>query len=112
MTNYQFAGHLYRTQDERDAAIVYEYMTAGGLNSPAETDKAIAEGLTPEAACDEAIHEWDLLGTKTIEQWTDDGDLEEVEVPALEGLTRENLLAEFQYFFATRPDRADDEDAA
>ncbi len=61
MSNFEFAGSLFRNAAEMHAAIAREYLSAGGLNNVADQ----AEVLTRTAAelADSAICDWELSVT-------------------------------------------------
>jgi hypothetical protein len=105
--SYKFQGTLYRTADARDAAIAYANMTANGLNSWRTINGFILDGLTPEAAADDAIAGWDLLATYD-EDGSDWRGSKEGQ-PVHEGLTRKSLIAAHRDFFEERPDMPDDD---
>lgn len=105
---YKFQSVLYRTADERDAAIAYAWMTANGSNSWREVNRFILDGMTPESAADEAIAGWDLLAVYD-EDGSDWRGSREGE-PVNEGLTRDGLIAAFRDFFEQRPDMPRDDD--
>lgn len=63
----QALGSLFRT--ERDAAVasLYEYVTAGGLNKPAEAIGFLAEGR--DANLDELAREGGTIHDLVVEDW-------------------------------------------
>jgi len=93
--SYEFQGTLFRTRLELAAAVAYEWMTAGGLNSPAEVDKFMPGGvyeITPEAAATEAVENLGLT-----DEWLTERELDV-----------DDLAAAFEEFFSDRPDRNED----
>lgn len=106
--SYLFQSTLYRTADARDAALVYEWMTAGGSNSWRTVNGFILDGATAETLADEAISAWDLLA---VREEDDDGYRGgEFGSQVNDGLTRESLIAAFRDFLADRPDLPDNDD--
>lgn len=98
MTTNEFSGQLYRTTSAMLDAIAHEFMTAGGLNSPAQINHMInAEGLTAERAAREAIEGWNLGHTEY-----DD----EPSHMAANSYSEDDLVAAMQKFFDERPDIA------
>jgi hypothetical protein len=90
--SHEFQSTLYPSSGAMCDAIAYEWMTAGGANSPAAID-----AMTQDAQhhAEECIEGWNLLAqTVTGDDWLADRDSSAAEV-----------LEAFERFFATRPDR-------
>lgn len=91
----EFAGTIYPSTGAMLSGIAYEYMTAGGINSPEQITDMIDNGLTPEQAAREAIEGWTLDRP--------DGDDELSHMDAC-GYTEAGLIEAMRQFFAARPD--------
>lgn len=93
--SFEFQSTLYHNQDAMCAAIAYEWMTAGGANSPDQVTELLS-GRTAEALADEAIITWGLgcaLEQDDSETWMQHRDI-----------TRDDIVTAFRYFIADRPD--------
>jgi hypothetical protein len=88
----KFQSCLYRTEDERNAAIAAAWMDAGGLNSSEQIDEFLADGYSPAAAARECIAGWGL------NEATDEEDVEPY-------ITEAALTEAMEDFFRDRPDR-------
>lgn len=74
--------------------IAFDFFTAGGLNSPAQTTSLIASGLDAERVAQEAIDGWGL----------DHAEQGELTHMRRNGYTREDLVEAMQRFIDERPD--------
>ncbi len=61
MSNFEFAGSLFRNAAEMHASIAHEYLSAGGLNSATDQAEVLAHSATELA--DSAIWDWELSAT-------------------------------------------------
>lgn len=93
----EFAGIIYPTTRAMLDGIAYEYMTAGGINSPAQVTDLIGNGMTPTQAAREAIEGWTLDRSES--------DDEPSHMDAC-GYTMADLIAAMDRFFDERPDLA------
>ena len=93
--SFEFQSTLYHTQSTTCAAIAYEWMTAGGANSPDQVTELLS-GRTAEALADEAIIEWGLDQPSTqddSQNWMQ-----------YRGVNRNDIVTAFRDFIADRPD--------
>lgn len=91
--NYEFQSQLFDTARDMLNAVAYEWMTAGGNNTPEMLDTYPS---TPEADARECITGWGLDQSNS-----DDRDTWMVE----RGVGESDVIAAFERFYATRPDR-------
>lgn len=89
--NHEFQSTLYPTARAMCDAIAYEWMTAGGANSPSDIDALV---LNAQAYAEECITEWELLAQVDDSDWL-----------AVRGASAADVLEAFERFIATRPDR-------
>lgn len=87
--SYEFQSTLHNTSGAMCAAIAYEWMTAGGLNKPADVD-ALIGNATPEGLSAECVEAWDLNS-----EWLSERDT-----------SAADITAAFAEFLSTRPDKA------
>jgi hypothetical protein len=91
----EFQGTIYKTRQERNAALALTWMTAKGTNSVAEIDAYISSDATPETAAVECIATWGLLDQSEVKE----GD------ETAPRFTREEIVESFRAFWHERPDR-------
>lgn len=92
---YEFAGTLYPNCRAMLDAMAFDWMTAGGNNNPEDMDWLVNAGLTAKEASDECIDGWKLDEPLNGEG---ESDMEK------HGYDRDDLIAAFERFLATRPD--------
>ena len=90
--NYEFQSQLFDTARDMLNAVAYEWMTAGGNNTPEMIDTYPS---TPEADARECINGWGLDDEASDgDSWMSRRDVSESDV-----------VEAFKRFYATRPDR-------
>lgn len=94
---YEFRSTLFASRGAMLDAIAYEWMTAGGNNTPEQIDAMIEAGLTAENAAAECVAVWSL------EEPLDGQDESHAE---RHGYTQASITAVMGDFFRDRPDRA------
>jgi|GEM_PF-1785723 len=106
--SYEFQSTLFRTRAAMLDAIAYEFMTAGGANSPAMVDDLIGDPATLAAEC---IGGWGLdipmPHRRTYDDAEDDAERSHM---AIHGYSAADLAEAFAGFIENRPDRAGEED--
>ena len=93
--SFEFQSTLYPTQTALCAAIAYEWITAGGSNSPEQVTEVVT-GVTAEALADEAISSWGLdrpAYQDESQTWMQ-----------FRSIGRDDIVAACREFLANRPD--------
>jgi hypothetical protein len=87
--SYEFQSTLFRSVSAMCDAIAGEWLTAGGMNKPADVDQIVA-GRTAQELATECFEGWDFN-----DEWLAERDTE-----------RADIVAGFERFVANRPDLA------